>query len=122
MPESSIAICAASVDPAPPRSEYRPELSVSTPILIFLSCAKAPPLAASASAVPSQRAEILLFMISFLLNLLAVSDAEIGMKLVHVGLQFRVGKTVDDLAVLDNVEAVRHGRRKPKILFDQKNR
>src|SRR3954447_6383634 len=97
-PESSAAIWAASVDPAPPRSEYSPELSVRTPIFTVLSCADAMPVVASASAVPINNAEILFFiLVSSVAFWTARSDAEIGVKLVHVGLQFRVGKAVDDL-------------------------
>src|SRR5881398_2205045 len=43
------------------------------------------------------------------------------MKFIHVGLQLRVGKTIDDLAVLDNVVAVRDRRGEPEVLFDQKD-
>ena len=39
------------------------------------------------------------------------------MKLVHIGLQFRVGKTVDDLAVLDDVKAVGDRGSEPEILL-----
>src|SRR5260370_16229574 len=50
------------------------------------------------------------------------SDAEIGVELAHVGLQLRVGKTVDDLAMLDDVIAVRDGGCEPEILLDQEDR
>src|SRR5258708_19168995 len=53
--------------------------------------------------------------------LTAPSNAEIGVKLVHVGLQFRVGKAVDDLAVLDDVVAVSHRGGEAEILFDQQD-
>ena len=39
------------------------------------------------------------------------------MELVHIFLQFRIGETIDDLAVLDDVVAIRNGRREPEILF-----
>src|SRR5665213_1596030 len=117
MPESSTAISAATIEPCPPRSAYNPERSVSTPILAVLSWAIAPPLAANSSEAPSTSAEIL-FLISFsscdFFSLF--SDAEIGVKLVHVGLQFGVGETVDDLAVLDDVEAIRDRGCKAEIL------
>src|SRR6185437_12385675 len=51
----------------------------------------------------------------------SASDTEIGVKLVHVGLQLGVGKAVDDLAVLDDVETVGHRRGEAEILLDQKD-
>src|ERR1700754_5070765 len=102
MPESSIAICAATVGPAPPRSEYRPELSVRTPILTVLSCAKAPLAAATESAVLRKSAESC-FIVTPFTECVSISDAEIGVELVHVGLELRVGKAVDHLAVLNDV-------------------
>src|SRR6186997_2475741 len=121
-PESSTAICAASVEPAPPRSEYKPELSVSTPILMFLSCANAPVAATSESAVPRKSAESCCFMLSpWSVFLERSSDAEIGVELVHVGLEIRIGETVDHLAVLHDVVAVRHGRGEAEVLLDQED-
>src|ERR1700750_1092100 len=87
--------------------------------------AKATLPAESASAVPSSSAEILFFMFvsSFSFSFFSLcSDAEIGVKLVHVGLQFRVRKTVDDLAVLDDVETVGDGGGKAEVLLDQQDR
>src|SRR3954468_2358248 len=122
-PESSAAIWAASVDPAPPRSEYSPELSVRTPIFTVLSCADAIPAVASANAVPSNNVEILLFILVSppLAFQTARSNAEISMKLVHIGLQVRVGKTVDDLAVLDDVVAIRDGGCEAEVLLDEQD-
>src|SRR6266404_7710445 len=90
---------------------------------MVLSWAKAAPPAASASALPSKRAEIV-FFIFFSVGPAwrRCSDAEIGVKFIHVGLQLRVGKTIDDLAVFDNVVAVRDRRGEPEILFDQQDR
>src|ERR1700754_3306499 len=102
-PESSTAICAASVEPAPPRSEYRPELSVSTPILIVLSCAKAPVAAATESAVPRKSAESCCFIVTPFDDCVSISHAEIAVELVHVGPELGIGKAVDHLAVLDDV-------------------
>jgi hypothetical protein len=53
--------------------------------------------------------------------LVLASDAEIGVQLVHVGFKLRIGKTVDNLAVLDDVVTVGHGGREPEILLDQEN-
>src|SRR6266404_5529706 len=95
-PESATAIWAAKVEPAP---------------------------AASASALPSKRAEIVFFIFFSVGSAWRrCSDAEIGVKLIHVALQLRVGKAIDDLAVLDNVVAVGHRGGEPEILFDQKDR
>src|SRR3954465_10674608 len=47
--------------------------------------------------------------------------AEIGVKLVHVGLQVGIGEAIDDLAVLDDVVAVGHGGGEAEILLDQKD-
>ena len=41
------------------------------------------------------------------------------MKLAHVGLQLRTRKTVDDLAVLDDKEAIGDRCGKPEVLLDQ---
>src|SRR5713101_7033788 len=51
----------------------------------------------------------------------AVSDAEIGVELVHIGRQLRIGETVDDLAVLDDVVAIGNGGGEAEILFDQED-
>jgi hypothetical protein len=53
--------------------------------------------------------------------LVLASDAEIGVQLVHVGCKLRIGKTVDNLAVLDDVVTVGRGGREPEILLDQEN-
>src|SRR3982750_2555547 len=53
---------------------------------------------------------------------LAVLDAEIGVELVHVGGKLRIGKSVNDLAVLDHVIAVGDGGCEPEVLLDQKDR
>ena len=44
------------------------------------------------------------------------------MELVHIGLQLRVCETIDDLAMFDDVVAVRDGGREAEILFDEKDR
>src|SRR4051794_13255631 len=89
---------------------------------MFLSCAKAPPPPPSASAVPSSSAAMLFFILLLLCSLFSSSlYAEIGVKLVHVGLQVGIGKAVDDLAVLDNVVAVRHRGGEAEILLDQQD-
>src|ERR1700744_1335835 len=121
-PESSTAIWAASVEPGPPRSAYRPDWSDSAPILTILSWANAKLVAARLSAVPSKNdAAILVFIAVPSVNPSGCSDAEIGMQFVHIGLQFRVREAVDDLAVLNDVIAVRDGRGEPEILLDQKD-
>src|SRR5260370_4777484 len=90
---------------------------------MVLSWAKAAPPAASASAVPSKRAEIVFFIfLSVGSAWRRCSDAEIGVKFIHVALQLRVGKAIDDLAVFDDVVAVRDGGGEAEILFDQKDR
>src|SRR6202012_1649654 len=53
--------------------------------------------------------------------LLLTSDTEIGVELFHVRLQLGIGETVDDLAVLDDVVAVRNGGRETEILLDQED-
>src|SRR4051812_26895864 len=87
---------------------------------MVLSCARALPAAANASAVPNSSAEIFLFIVVSLL-VLVILYAEIGVKLVHVGLQVGIGKTVDHFAVLDDVVAVRDRRGETEILLDQKD-
>src|SRR5262245_59739424 len=73
----------------------------------------------SESAVPRSSEAIDFFVMGgFLFFLL---NTEIGMQLVHVRLQLGIGKTVDDLAMLDDVVAVRHRRREAEILLDQEN-
>src|SRR6185437_5530204 len=122
IPESSTAISAATIEPSPPRSAYNPERSVSTPILAILSSAHAPLAAQIASAVPSSSAVILVFIIPPCIpHWGCCLNAEIGVKFLHVGLQLGVGKTVHDLAVLDDIEPVRNGRSDTEILFDQEN-
>src|SRR3974377_2554283 len=49
------------------------------------------------------------------------SDTEIGVKLVHVGLQLCIREAIDDPAVFDDVVAVRNGCGEPEILFDQED-
>src|SRR5436190_14310678 len=49
------------------------------------------------------------------------SDAEISVELVHVRLQLRIREAVDDLAVLDNVVAIRDRRGEAEILLDQED-
>jgi len=44
---------------------------------------------------------MLVFMLLSLGPIVA-SNAEIGVQLVHIGLQVGIGETVDDLAVLDD--------------------
>src|SRR5882724_10736918 len=89
---------------------------------MVLSWAKAAPPAASASALPSKRAEIVFFIFFSVGSAWRrCSDAEIGVKFIHVGLQLRVGKAIDDLAVFDNVVPVSDRRGEPEILFDQKD-
>src|SRR5579885_3303989 len=51
-----------------------------------------------------------------------VSYAEILVKLVGLGFQPFVWDHVDDPAMLDHIVAVRDGRGKPEVLFDQKDR
>src|SRR4029453_9093159 len=51
----------------------------------------------------------------------SILHAKISVELVHVGLELRIGKTVDHLAVLDDVVAVRHGGREAEVLLDQKD-
>src|SRR5258708_13037485 len=90
---------------------------------MVLSCATAPPPAASASALPSKRAEIVFFIFFSVGSAWRrCSDAEIGVKFIHVALQLRVGKAIDDLAVFDDVVAVPDGAGEAEILFDQKDR
>src|SRR5436190_22657121 len=49
------------------------------------------------------------------------SDAEISVELVHVRLQLRIREAVDDLAVLDDVVAIRDRRSEAEILLDQQD-
>src|SRR5579883_352577 len=121
-PESSTAIWAASVEPGPPRSAYRPDWSDSAPILTTLSSALAVLIAANDSAVESSReaTAVVLMFVPLVLSL-ARLDAEIGVQLVHMRGQLAVGKAVDDLAVLDDVVAVGDGGGEAEILLDQKD-
>src|SRR5687768_6659721 len=89
---------------------------------MVLSCATAALLAANASAVPSNNAETLFFICISVDRLKTSSDAEIGVKLIHIGLQIRIRETVDYLAVLDDIVPVRDSRREPEVLFDQQDR
>src|SRR6266702_8181601 len=50
------------------------------------------------------------------------SYAERGVELVHVGGELGVGKSIDDLAVLDHVVAVGDRGREPEVLLDQEDR
>ena len=50
-----------------------------------------------------------------------VSDTEIVVELVHVGIELRVGNHVDHAAVVHHVMAVRHGCREAEVLLDEKN-
>src|SRR6266702_5139676 len=50
------------------------------------------------------------------------SYAEIGMKLVHIGGELRIGKSVNDLAVLDDVVTIRDGGCDAEVMLDQKDR
>src|SRR5260370_38013952 len=75
------------------------------PILTVLSCAKARSSVARVSAVPTNSAEmlILIFVSSLSLDFSRwFLDARIVVKLVHIGLQSRVGETVDDLSMLND--------------------
>src|SRR5215510_16016736 len=87
---------------------------------MFLSCAKAPVTAASERAVPRRNAENC-FIVTPFNECVSISDAEIGVELVHVGFELRVGKAVDHLAVLDDVVAVRHGGGEAEVLLDQED-
>src|SRR3979409_1507001 len=122
-PQSSAAIWAASVEPGPARSAYSPDWSDSAPILTVLSWAAAKPAEARLSALPSNNDAInLVFILISSLGFFSLcSDAEIGVELVHIGLQLRIGKTVDDLAVFDDVIAVRDSSCEREILLDQKD-
>src|ERR1700759_3608779 len=67
------------------------------------------------------RAAMMLSISSWWFPFFFLLDTEIGVELVHVGLQLGIGETVDDLAVLDDVVAVRHRRRETEILLDQED-
>src|SRR5215472_5026517 len=79
----------------------------------------AAPAAANVSAVPTS-SEAINFDVMAVPFFLA-SHTEISVKLVHIGLQFRVGKTVDDLAVLDDEIAVGDGGGEAEVLLDQED-
>src|SRR6266513_1501877 len=49
------------------------------------------------------------------------SYAEIVVKLLRVGIEFRIGEPVDDPAIFHHVVAVRNRRGEVKILLDQKD-
>src|SRR5882757_1939957 len=57
----------------------------------------------------------------FFFQTLCRSDAEIGVELVHVGRQLRIREPVDDLAVFDDVVAVRDRRGEAEVLLDQQD-
>src|SRR5882724_10476862 len=90
---------------------------------MVLSWATAKLPAARLSAAPSSSdVMILVFMVVPSVDpARSSSDAEICVKLVHIGLQLRIGEAIDDLAMLDDVVAVRHGCGEPEVLLDQKD-
>src|ERR1700730_8719436 len=112
-------------------------MSVSTPILMTLSeiCALALPApSAAASAKPRMlRLKIFIASPSSIVGQKRdgrantkcpqpLLNAEVIVKLRHVGVELRVGDHVHHAAVFHDVMPVRDGGREMEVLFDQKNR
>src|SRR5690242_7387540 len=89
-------------------------MSLSTPILTGPPlCAAAPP-ALSATAAAAAHSTL-----NFISSL--PSDSEILVQLADIGIELVVGEHVDDLAMLDDIVAVRQCRGKAEVLLDQQN-
>src|SRR5262245_22388675 len=118
-PESSTAIRAASTEPAPERSEYRLDMSVSTPIFTTPSdtCACAP----VARSAATTAAAAFLSNITLLLRFDCNSYAEILVHLAHVPFELGIGNHVHHPAVLHDVVAVGHRRGEAEILLDEQD-
>src|SRR6266702_4665583 len=118
-PKSSTAIFAATTEPGPVMSEYSPDMSLRTPILVTSS-------AVWAYAVPQASAPATAAMLKrrFILSapcLVLTLYAEIFVERSELGVQLGIGELVHDLSVLHDVIAVRDGRGEVKILLDQEN-
>src|SRR6266568_6398274 len=118
-PNSSTAIFAATTEPGPVMSEYSPDMSLRTPILVTSS-------AVWAYAVPQASAPATAAMLKrrFILSapcLVLTLYAEIFVERSELGVQLGIGELVHDLSVLHDVIAVRDGRGEVKILLDQEN-
>src|SRR3954451_2135268 len=115
-PASATAIFTASTAPAPARSAYRLDMSVSTPIFIVSFVISAHP-ATDVSSSAARAATNARFK-----SLSLFSDPEILVDLVKIPGQFRVADHIDHLAMLDDVMPVGDRRCKAKILLDEKDR
>src|SRR3990167_6083898 len=122
--KSSTAMRAATTEPWPARSAYRPDWSLSTPILMT-------PSEIWACATPRGRASASSVMNTLLTMYLLLSSvdgwsgpslyAEVLVQLVHAGRQLRVGNHVHHPAVLHHVVAVGDPRGEAEVLLDQQD-
>src|SRR2546426_3759418 len=117
-PESSTAMRAATTEPWPVMSEYVPDWSFMTPILMMPSeiCAAAGP-AAKIAATTTRTHVMRIYVAPCLLRL----DTQVLVQLVHVGFELGVGDHVDDAAVFHHVVAIRHGGGEPEVLLDEQH-
>ncbi len=125
MPESSTAIFAATIEPAPARSVYRLDMSDSTPILISLPviCACAVPKAnAPAIASASSIAFHCIHRYSSVGKTFMSLHSQVLVQLAHVPVELRIRDHIDDPAMLHHVMPVGDGGREAEILLDQQDR
>src|SRR5215467_623871 len=101
--KSAIASLAAATEPAPPMSEYKLEMSLSTPTLT-LTCAWATPPASSAARAATPISRFIQHSsvsrsLSCRFRSGSSSDTKVVVKLLQVGFQLGIGEPVDDAAM-----------------------
>src|SRR4051812_47633804 len=126
--KSSMAIFAARAEPAPPRSEYKPDMSVNTPILTtpsdnfgppavpFAGCANTAATGAADSAIPI-KAEMSLRFMMFTTSF-ANLYAQQYVQSLHLVIELGRCNSFDHAAMLDDIVSIRQWRCESEILFD----
>src|SRR5512134_1732865 len=118
-PKSSTARRAATTEPGPVRSAYRPDMSFRTPILMMPSetWAWAVPASAATAAAINVRCNFMVPPVEKALR----SYAEIRVQFWHRRLEPGIGNHVHHAPVFHDVMAVGHRLREAEVLFDQQD-
>src|SRR5512134_1640257 len=118
-PKSSTARRAATTEPGPVRSAYRPDMSFRTPILMMPSetWAWAVPASAATAAAINVRCNFMVPPVEKALR----SYAEIRVQLWHRRLEPGIGNHVHHAPVFHDVVAVGHRLREAEVLLHQQD-
>src|SRR5476651_850140 len=97
-------------------------MSLITPILTVVCACAVPAARMTASAAKLRQFFIVLLPFENAGNRHIHSNSKVIVELFGIGVQFGVGETFDDLAVLHDIIAIRDGGGEPKVLLYQQNR